>query len=207
MAAALWYAYTMTERHFITDLHDGHEFVSRLRGFETVEEHRAALDENIRKAVRKDDTLYILGDLAMNPHKAGTFAWIQSLPGTKHFISGNHDLVHPAHSKSLKEQQRPEWRDTFATVNPFARIKVLGKTVLLSHFPYEGEGGRENITERWAEYRLRDEGHFLIHGHTHDTMIEHYSAKGTPLFHAGVDAHGLKPVSEHEITSWVERHL
>ena len=196
----------MTQRWFTSDTHLGHEFVAKLRGFSSSEEHDAALAEQWDSTVRPDDVVYVLGDIAMNPRKADAFNWFQERPGTKMLISGNHDLVHPAHSKSLKEQQRPEWRDTFVTINPFVRIKVLGKTVLLSHFPYEGEGGRENITERWAEYRLRDEGLFLIHGHIHDTLTAHYSEKKTPLFHVGLDAHGMNLVSEQTITEWVERH-
>lgn len=196
----------MTQRWFTSDIHDMHNLVVGLRGFESGWHHRNAIDTDWRARVREDDTVFILGDLSMNPQKAETFAWLQTLPGTKHFISGNHDQVHPAHSGSLREQQKPEWRETFATVNPFARIKVLGKTVLLSHFPYEGEGGRPDITERWSEYRLRDEGHLLIHGHTHDTEVAHRSRKRTPMFHVGLDAHGMRLVSEQEITAWVQEN-
>lgn len=197
----------MTQRHFIADLHDGHEFVARLRGFETVAEQRAKQTEMWQALVHEGDTVYVLGDIAMNPFKAGTFAWLQSLPGTKHLIAGNHDEVHPAHSKSLKAQQKPEWRQTFATINPFARVKIDGHTVLLSHFPYEGEGGRENITERWPEYRLRDEGKLLIHGHTHEKITQGYSTKGTPQLHVGVDAWGMGLASEYIVTDWVRRHV
>ena len=209
----------MTKRFFTSDTHIGHELVAGLRGFTinhpqtggfglnvevvSTAAHDAAVAKNWDSVVGPDDTVFVLGDIAMNPKKAGAFEWFRERPGKKHLICGNHDAVAGFHSKALNEQQRPEWRDTFATIRDFAFLKIQGRRVALSHYPYEGEGEREG-EDRLTEVRLRDVGIPLLHGHTHARHQAHTSAAGTPMFHVGLDAWGLQLVPEEVIAEWLE---
>ena len=166
-----------------SDTHFGHKLVSGLRGFEDPDHHDAALMENWRKVVKKEDTVWVLGDLCMaSPTEA--LGIISSLPGTKHLISGNHDACHPMHRDAYKHI--PRYLEAFASVQPFARQKWAGINFLLSHFPYERDRGEA----RYMQYRLPDHGEWLLHGHVHtdERVIGHE-------IHVGLDAWDLTPVS------------
>jgi calcineurin-like phosphoesterase family protein len=76
-------------------------------------------------------------------------------------------------------------------VQPFARRKVNGVNVLLSHFPYAADRG----PARYMQYRLRDEGEWLLHGHTHGKERFHDQRE----IHIGVDAWDLRPVPVEDI--------
>lgn len=198
----------MTKRFFTSDQHIGHKLVSATRGFGTLEApdtsaHDAALAENWDRVVGPDDTVFVLGDISINPKRDGAFEWFRERPGKKHLIAGNHDAVHSMHSKALQAQQDPQWTETFATINSWVRLKMLGRTVLLSHFPYEGEGIRD-IADRNPEYRMKDAGLPLLHGHTHAKHQAHTSRAGTPMLHVGLDAWGLELVPESTVVEWLE---
>lgn len=187
--------------------HIGHRLVAGIRGFGSVEDpdteaHDACLAENWDRVVGHDDTVFVLGDISINPKRDKAFEWIQARPGRKHLIAGNHDEVHPMHSKALQAQMSAPWRDTFLTMNPWLRLKMQGRTVLLSHFPYEGEGSRD-IEDRNVEYRLKDAGLPLLHGHTHHTHTAHQSSSGTHMLHVGVDAWGMNLVPEATVLEWL----
>lgn len=187
-------------RFWTSDQHIGHKFVSDIRRFASVEEHDAHLADQWDSFVRPNDIVYVLGDISINPRRDNPFAWFQRRPGIKHLVMGNHDPVHPLFgSKALQAQQRPEWRETFATMNQHLRVSIGGYKVMLSHFPYHGEGDR-NLPERYSEHRLRNVGMPLLHGHTHS--IEQWST-GHQL-HVGVDAWDFTPVSESEVLLWLK---
>lgn len=156
-------------RWFTSDLHIRHDLVCKIRGFVTPEgeadhdAHEAAIRKDWEAKVHEDNLVFILGDLAMNPRK-GAFEFIDSLPGRKVLIAGNHDEVASFHSKASRAQR--EWMEHFESIHDFLRIKIAGHEVLLSHYPYRGEGEREGA-DRYTQYRLRDEGMLLLHGHTH----------------------------------------
>lgn len=172
---------------FTSDLHFGHRLVAGHRGFPTTEHHDIAICDNWEKAVREEDQVWVLGDLTLNnPGRA--LGLIQALPGTKHFITGNHDPCHPMHRQAHKWQ--PRFMEVFASVQAFARRRIMGQEVLLSHFPYS----KDRHEARYMQYRLRDEGLWLLHGHTHGTERR----EGTEI-HVGLDAWDMKPVPVHTI--------
>lgn len=176
---------------FTSDLHLGHRFVAGIRGFNDVGDHDAAIMDNWRKVIRNDDQVWVLGDLAVSsPTRA--LEQIASLPGIKHLIAGNHDGCHPMHRDSHKWQ--PKYLTAFASVQPFARRRIDGREVLLSHFPYS----KDRHEARYMQYRLRDEGAWLLHGHTHGSERQ----EGREI-HVGVDAWGLAPVPSHVIEAIV----
>lgn len=151
---------------FTSDLHLGHEKVAALRGYASAAEHDEALAERWRRQVRHGDEVWILGDVTGSTSKrvveaAQAFLW-DRLTGIKHLILGNHDAAHPMYRDAHK-RQGDYW--AFDSIAPAARRRVNGAEVLLSHFPYERDRGET----RHAQWRLRDEGLPLLHGHTHGT--------------------------------------
>lgn len=213
----------MTKRFFRSDDHIGHKLVSVIRMHpelgprpeiseldpalvaQAVKDHARIHAENWDHTVGPDDTVFMLGDIGINPRRDRVFDWIRDRPGKKFLIAGNHDEVAGFHSKALTIRQRPEWAETFAGITDFAFLKLNGKRVALSHYPYDGEGGREfEGGDRLTEVRLRDEGVPLLHGHTHAKGQTSVSAKGTPQFHVGADAWNLKPVPEAAVLEWLE---
>ncbi len=174
---------------FTSDLHLGHRLVAQLRGFDSPEEHDAAILDAWAKRVGKNDQVWVLGDIAVsNPVKA--LEQIAELTGIKHLIAGNHDSCHPMHRDSHKWQ--PRYLTTFASVQAFARRRVNGKPVMLSHFPYTVDRG---IEIRYPGYRLTDCGVPLLHGHTH--LTERITSDHE--IHVGLDAWSLRPVHLSEI--------
>ena len=144
---------------FTSDTHFRHAMVAQIRGFSSAEEHDEAVIGRWNEAVKAADTVWHLGDVGM---RSGFLPLVGRLNGTIHLIAGNHDAAWPGHRDAYKHQR--EWLEHFASVQAFARRKIGGHQVLLSHFPYEGDHTAE---DRCGQYRLRDEGLWLLHGHTH----------------------------------------
>jgi calcineurin-like phosphoesterase family protein len=199
----------MSDVFYVSDLHIGHRLVAGLRGFKKdstldhdqlepdVEAHDAWIAQNWDRVVKPEDQVFVLGDISIN---GGQHAldWMAARPGVKHLISGNHDPVHPQNRKSIKVMRH--WLNYFETIQPFLRRKLDGKTVLLSHFPYEswGEGPNRPGESRMNQYRLPEMGDLLLHGHTHGPEKSHGKQ-----YHVGLDAHDLQLVSQETILDWV----
>jgi calcineurin-like phosphoesterase family protein len=202
---------------FSSDTHFLHAFVARLRGFAGPEQHDEAIIDQWNHLVRRDDLVWHLGDVGLG-NETRILEQAARLNGRKQLITGNHDACWPGHRDSRKHQRR--WLDVFESVQAFARIRVDGRTVLLSHFPYEGDHAGE---DRAMQYRLRDEGAWLVHGHTHQpnrlgphprflsVVASVPDSFGEPQprgreVHAGLDAWGLRPVSEAGILGVIREY-
>lgn len=173
---------------YVADLHFGHRLVAGHRGFSTVEAHDTALVENWCRVVHPEDHIWVLGDIAVSS-PTHALSLLASLPGIKHLVWGNHDKGHPMHRDAWKSHQH--YLEVFRSVQMAARRRILGKNVLLSHFPYHTDRGEV----RYPQWRLRDEGEWLLHGHTHS------SQRRTSLIeiHVGLDAWDLTPVTQAQI--------
>lgn len=178
---------------FTSDCHFGHRLVAGLRGFGSTDEHDEALAREWRRVVRDTDHVWVLGDLAASS-PAHALEVVDSLPGIKHLVSGNHDKCHPMHRDAHNWQRR--YLDVFASVQPFARRKIAGRDVLLSHFPYLVDRDEP----RHMQYRLRDEGAWLLHGHLHSGE----RATSDRELHVGVDAWDLAPVNLTTVADHIE---
>lgn len=169
-----------------SDWHIGHRFVAGLRGFTDTDDHDNAILTNLLAVLTKHDRLKVLGDVTASAGQLPkVLELVGSLPCPVDLISGNHDGCHPMHRDAHRWQ--PRYLAGFASVQAFARLRVDGREVLLSHFPYHTDRGE---TVRYSQYRLRDEGLWLLHGHTHGPERVH----GHEV-HVGLDAWGLRPVS------------
>lgn len=140
-----------------------------------------------------DDIVWVLGDLAVThqPARLGrVLDRIDDLPGVKHLILGNHDTAHPRFRDSHRHQRT--YLRVFQSVQSMARRRINGTEVMLSHYPYAGD---HTETDRDNQYRLRDDGGWLLHGHTH------LSSRFTEprQVHIGLDARDLAPVPEGRI--------
>lgn len=187
---------------YTADPHWGHRFVAGLRGFDDSDEHDAWLADVYIEAFQPGDVVWWLGDLTMRlPVRDAAGACWATQPDARHrLIYGNHDLGHPMHRAT--HRHRGAYHPPFEIAEPFAKRKLpaVGE-VYLSHFPYTGDHGED----RYSQWRLRDLGVPLIHGHTHGTEKVSRSAAGTLQIHVGIDA-WRRPVAEHEIVDLIRAH-
>lgn len=181
----------MSGTWFTSDLHLGHVRVAAIRGFDSTDDHDRTVIANWLETVRDRDIVYVLGDLTCDRRKRDyALHVIDSLPGTKHLIAGNHDDVASIHRTGWKHL--PDYLEVFASVRDFGRLRMRKQDVLMSHYPYDGDRPGDN---RYGEYRLPDHGVPLLHGHTHlDYQRLHLSAFDTRQVHVGLDAWDLRPV-------------
>ena len=179
-----------------SDWHFNHDFVAGTRGFASAEEHDATLIQRINSVVTKRDTLWVLGDVFMGSISAG-LEKVARVNGTKRLVLGNHDAAHPMHRKSASQIRR--FLEVFDSVHLHEELRLAsGRRVLLSHFPYEGDHGEREGGDRHKQWRLRDEGAWLIHGHVHDA----WSRNGRQI-NVGVDRRDF-PVNVEDLGAWIE---
>jgi len=174
------------------DPHFGHKLVAQDRGFASADEHDWTILDMFHKAFRPTDDIWWLGDMAFDGWKDRIQRALYLLPGTHHLILGNHDRAHPLNSRA-QDYQATYFALGFSSVSLFARVSYKGKGAFLSHFPYSGD--HEDRDDRFAEWRIRDEGKLLFHGHTHGREVTTTSPAGTKQVHVGLDAWQLRPVT------------
>jgi calcineurin-like phosphoesterase family protein len=75
--------------YVIGDLHFGHENLAKHRGFVDAEQQDNYIISQWNKTIYKRDTVYILGDIAMEKHWA--YKKLDQLNGIKKVVLGNHD--------------------------------------------------------------------------------------------------------------------
>ena len=183
----------MSAVFFSSDTHFLHAMVAGLRGFASSEEHDEAVIAAWNNLVRPADLVWHLGDVGLG-NEARVLRQAARLNGNKHLIAGNHDPCWPGHRGSRSRQRK--WLEVFESVQAFARIRLDGQSVLLSHLPYLGAGDH-TLEERHTQFRLHDEGLWLIHGHTHQAE----QMSGPRSVHAGLDAWNLRPAPEADVIS------
>lgn len=200
----------MSRVFYTSDLHFGHRRVSEIRGFDTTEGHDAHIIDKWTQQVTKHDTIYVLGDIALSNYKYALDI-LKELPGRKHLIAGNHDILHPVHERGHSRAELNRWLETFDTIQPFLRKKLNKIELLLSHFPYPEAGdGFSREGSRYDQYRLPDMGLPLVHGHTHGTETIHDSGYSQSWrtkknqFHVGWDA-WQRLVTQEEIIEWLQQ--
>lgn len=194
---------------FTSDLHWGHRAIAFQRRYghwpadkadvtaEDVAWHNDRLAAQWDAAVRRDDVVWVCGDLIANTKSlTEALLWISRRPGVKHFLWGNHDPGHPLHSDSHKWDD--VYRGAFASVGVLRKRRILGQEVYLSHFPYE-DVAADSPEGRYEQHRLLNLRVPIIHGHTHSKeKVTHIA--GAIQIHVGVDAWDMGPVPLETIT-------
>lgn len=142
----------MARVHFTADLHLGHQNILRFcdRPFETIEEHDRVLAELWNSVVAPSDTVYVIGDFAHKMHPRDMRRVFDSLRGTKHLVSGNHDT---GATKSLP----------WASVSERTSVSVDGQRLLLDHYPSRSWHGSNR-------------GTIQLFGHTHGRLPDLWNA-------------------------------
>lgn len=189
-------------RYWTSDLHLGHPLVATLRGFGTVEAHDKEILEQIA-ALAPTDHLWILGDISSGrpEHEQAALAALADMRVLMHLIAGNHDSVSGTNRTAYKRQR--QWLTVFESVQQFGVVRLGGKRVLMSHYPYAHAGdGPGRGPERFTEYRLTDVGRLLLHGHTHQDREHVTGTRGhARMYSVGWDAH-RHLVPERHLTDW-----
>ena len=141
---------------------------------------------------------------------------LAQLRGRIILIEGNHDPMSSIHRDGWMHRAQWTGEGKFEAIVAFMRRRSGGKEFLLSHYPYSGDHAsrdRPEGTDRHTQYRLRDEGMWLLHGYTHSrekysgTYRREWLPRGSEMhwqfrgrqIHVGVDAWNLKPVSESAV--------
>jgi calcineurin-like phosphoesterase family protein len=145
---------------FTSDQHFGHKNVIAYsaRPFADVEEMTRELVARFNAAVADEDEIWHLGDFALDERLVPKV--LPLLRGRHLLVSGNHDKCHPCHKKSEAAKRR-YLRYGFADVLLEHRIGPF----LVNHMPYVGDSANE---PRYPEWRPKDEGSWLLHGHVHE---------------------------------------
>ena len=165
--------------YFTSDLHLGHANIIKLcrRPFETVEEMDERIIENWNKRVKKNDTVYLLGDVVWDKKKVDYY--MERLLGKKILLVGNHDSPWA---------KREEYRRHFEAVEKYLEVSLNGRPVTMCHYPMlEWKASREELPEKQG---------YHIHGHIHNRISEEYIQLylHPAALNAGVDLNGFAPV-------------
>lgn len=202
----------MGDTWLTSDQHFGHTNIIKYsnRPFRDVPEMNAELVRRHNAIVKPDDTVYMLGDLSMNFNRAAEF--VPQLNGRKHLIAGNHDEAHPANRKNRKDPDgwlRKYLGLGFETVEVFGTLAV-GRIdqdnpeatkvfeLALCHMPYLKQE-QDMYDLRYQEWRPKDTGLWLLHGHVHDK----WKVRGRCI-NVGVDVWAYAPVHLNEVLSLID---
>jgi len=186
--------------YFTSDTHFGHAAVLDFcnRPFKDVRHMEEQLVKRINSRVKPTDTLVIVGDgfftSSGQRHKI-----LEKINGTKILVQGNHD------------KGKTQIKGFDLTVQSMDLL-IAGKRVSVSHYPFKPERFKlrmpwwkallcdiENLV-RFYHKRLKDEGQYLIHGHTHSR--KRFEGR---LLHVGCDAWDWYPVSITQIESYIAK--
>ena len=171
--------------YFTSDLHFGHnkEFIYKVRGFDSIEEHDEALISNWNSMVSDEDTVFVLGDIMLKDNDNGIRCW-NRLRGHKKVIWGNHDTA----AKRALILECPNTEEIgFATFWEYD-----DHIYYLSHYPTLTANHDDNEPNKKKVYN--------ICGHTHSTDKFHDFDKGL-IYHVEPDCHNNCPVSIDTIIS------
>jgi calcineurin-like phosphoesterase family protein len=187
---------------YTADLHFGHARIIEYcaRPWSDAAAMNAGLVARWNAVVRPEDTVWVLGDVALSPKKLGPVA---ALNGHKILVAGNHDDCWTGHRDGRRA------RASLATYHAagFERVVAEGRlhghrlangtTVTLAHLPYAGD---HTETDRYARQRPRDDGRPLLCGHVHDAWRVSASVDGRATqVNVGVDVWDYTPVAESTI--------
>jgi calcineurin-like phosphoesterase family protein len=199
--ARAWFRHTMggVATWYTSDLHFGHANISTYAGrpFNNVDEMATAIVEQFNLLVDPDDTVFILGDVAMGQIKE-TLPLVGLLHGHLTLIPGNHDRCWAGYGAKAHG-----WREAYleagfsAILDDPEPITLAGRHTLRCHFPYLG-GGDHTSHERYSKHRPVDQGAWLLCGHVH----EKWKQRGRQI-NVGIDAWGGRPVEVSELEQLV----
>jgi calcineurin-like phosphoesterase family protein len=178
---------------FTSDQHFGHRNIIQCcnRPFSSLDQMHEGLISRHNAVVATEDDVWHLGDFAMDDRLVQTF--LPLLNGRHRLVAGNHDKCHPCHRRS-EAAKRKYLLYGFDGVYQEVRLGPW----LLNHLPYVGDSAHE---PRYPEWRPKDDGRWLLHGHVHELWKVR-----DRMVNVGVDQWNFAPVSLETIEKLVPDH-
>ena len=182
---------------FTSDMHFGHANIIRYshRPFRDLDHMHAALIDRWNEVVQPEDTIWVLGDVAMGIIDE-SLAFVGRLNGRKLLLAGNHDrcwAFHgPKHEPWIERYEAAGFAEVHQGQMPF---DLGGQSVELCHFPYRGDSQYE---DRYLEARPVDTGAWLLHGHVHETWKQ-----WGRMINVGCDVWDYRPVAASELAALI----
>ena len=175
----------MSEIFITSDIHFCHNkpFLYEPRNFTSIEEMNEAIVERWNEVVKPNDTVYNLGDFAMNDVDAA-ISYIQRLNGNIIWIAGNHDS-----SMKIDKILGTCWEQELSYAGYADMLKIHKFNFYLSHYP--------TLTSNMDDIGLRHRV-ISLHGHTHQNTNFLYPDNPF-IYHVGVDSHNCYPVNIEEV--------
>lgn len=187
-----------------SDLHLGHANIIKYSGrpFTDVDHMREMLIKHWNETVSANDTVYILGDVAMG-RREETLPALLRMNGHKVLFPGNHDNC------SFMYSEKKNWLDTVEMYTQYMEIDYTTTTYNngefnLSHFPYKEPHGLDYKGRDFSAYQLEDNGVPLLMGHVHELWKEKRTDKGTLMVNIGVDARNYTPISIDDVRTIIK---
>lgn len=168
--------------YFISDIHaDDLNCNKKYRGFESNEAYYEVLYEKWFKTISNRDKVFILGDVSKTVKGLEIYA---ELPGLKHLVMGNHDLLNI-----------DLYRKYFDKISGFFKYK----NCWVSHCPVHAQElyGRPSIHGHLHKSGIGREPDRIL---TLDGSIDHR------YFNANVDMNDYTPVAFDEIHEYFTKH-
>ncbi len=170
--------------YFVADMHLGHKSIIELcnRPFDTIEEMDETLINNWNEKVKKNDVVYIIGDLIWKGIDPSIY--LKRLNGKKILIIGNHDS---------NWMCKCDVNEYFELVTNMHIDNLNSHAVTMCHYPMlEWKNSRKEGTNKLG---------YLIYGHIHNRVSEEYHDLFTfsNALNAGVDINNYQPVSFDEL--------
>ena len=169
--------------YFTADLHLGHKNIIKLcdRPFNSVEEMDKVLIANWNRKVKRNDTIYVVGDFIWD--KSDVKGYVERLNGNIILIVGNHD-------KWAKDEAIGR---LFDKITNYEEVSLNSHQLTLCHYPMiEWKNSRKEGTSRLG---------YLIYGHIHNNVKHEYELlfNAQNALNAGVDINNFEPVSFDEL--------
>jgi calcineurin-like phosphoesterase family protein len=185
---------------FTSDFHIGHLNIIKYCGrpFKDAQEMNEALIARHNALVKPGDLVINVGDFSMS--EKFVEPTLKRLNGKQILICGNHDRCYRFHSKA--EHWRAKYLEWgFAEVLHTYEVEIGGQMVRVEHMPYSEDSKHG---ERYASYRPKDDGRFLLHGHVHSKPETRLRERQLDV---GVDGNDYKPLHLDEVAVIIASQL
>jgi len=159
---------------FTSDCHFSHNRIIQYcnRPFQTIEEMDSTLISNINRLVKKNDTLWYLGDFVWYGSR-NIQRYRQQINCRRfHLILGNHDG---------KIRKRPQDFSCFESIDEIKDIKIGDKNIVLCHYSMR-------------VWNKKHYGALHLYGHSHGTLEKYQQSMDV-----GVDTNSFYPYNFDEI--------
>src|SRR5258708_15506074 len=174
---------------FTSDQHFGHKNILLPtycdRPFVDVDDMNRGLIERHNSVVKDSDEVWHIGDFSLN-EKFVPLILPQLKGAAHHIVVGNHDGAHIRHKKYEVATKR--YLD-YGFKSVHQEVRNFERKFLLNHLPYLNNGDSKHEA-RFPEYRPKDTGGWLLHGHVHKAW-----KVNKRMINCGVDVHDYFPVA------------